>query len=139
MKTAHQRIPSLFSARIDASLKRHTDMLGSLEVTSDELARVDSNSAVRIYYLGDMHESMPGDRRNFDAHRPATAEEAKQWADEDTAVLGQMKIQRERFRNAHIRVLLGNLAHKPGMPEVRAYWERLFQNAGFDPKNVDFN
>lgn len=138
MKTAQSRVPSIFDTPIEPALRRHTDMLGTLEVISDELADAENSSTVRIYFLGDMHESMPGNRRNFDARRPATVQEAEQWADEDMAILSQMKINRDRFKNAQIRVLLGNLADKPGMPEVRRYWEKLFENAGFDPNRIRF-
>jgi hypothetical protein len=138
-KDARERVRSLLDARVEPRFKSATDMLGTLEVISDEVASADSTATVRIYYLGDMYESMPAPRRNFDRQPPRSVAEAEQWADADTTVLNQMRITRERFKNAEVRVLLGNLANKPGMPHVRRYWERVFQNAGFDPDAIDFN
>lgn len=136
---ARDRLPSLFTAQVEPRFRAHTDMLGTLEVISDELARADTNSTVRIYYLGDMHESMPAPRRDFDARKPRDPAEAEAWANADAALLQTMNVRRERFKNAEVRVLLGNLANKPGAPEVRRYWERLFQNAGFDAARVRYN
>jgi hypothetical protein len=136
---ARERVPSLLDARVEPRFRSATDMLGTLEVISDEVASADSTATVRIYYLGDMHESMPAPRRNFDRQPPRTAAEAEQWADADMAHLEEMRITRERFENAEVRVLLGNLANKRGMPEVRRYWERVFQNAGFASNAIDFN
>lgn len=136
---AQKRLLSLPSAPVDARFRRQTDVLGSLEVISTELARADSGGSVRIYYFGDMHESMSPPRRNFDARPPRTREEAEQWADADAKLLKEMSIDTARFRGAEVRVLLGNLAAKPNAQEVRMYWERLFRNAGFDAAKIEYN
>jgi len=124
---------------VEARFRQSTDLLGTLEVLSDEIGKADTASTVRIYYFGDMRESMGSSHRNFDAHPPGNRQQAEQWADADTAVLGAMAIQNSRFRNAEIRVLMGNLAAKPNAPAVRAYWERLFRNADFDSTKIHFN
>jgi hypothetical protein len=131
------RLASLLSARVPAAFRVHTDLLGTLEVISDEAGKAASADTLRVVYLGDMHESMPPPRRDFDRHPPATAAEAEAWADADTAVLRDMHLDRERLGRVEVRVLLGTLANRPGAPEIRRYWERLFANAGI-PK-VQYN
>lgn len=133
------RLGALLSAEVDPRFKRHTDLIGALEVVSDQLAQADSGSRARVYFLGDMHESMPSSRRDFDRRPPASRAEAEAWADADTAVLKGMNVVRERLANVEVRVLLGDLANKPGAPEVRSYWERLFANAGIPPTRILWN
>lgn len=123
-------LAALLTANVNPQYERHTDMLGTLEVVSDEMTKAPAGSKVVIYYLGDMHESMQSPRRDFDARPPASKAEAEAWADADTALLSGMKIDRARLENAEVRVLLGNLADRPGAQEVRSYWERLFANVG---------
>ena len=114
-----------------------TDLLGTLEVASEELP--DSAGPIRIYYFGDMHESMVGaGRRDFDARPPKTVAEAQAWADQDTAVIQQMGLVPSKFKDAELRVLRGDLANQASAPQVKAYWLRLFKNAGFNPARVRF-
>jgi hypothetical protein len=131
------RLTALLTANVPPHLKRQTDLLGTLEVVSDVMRQADSGSVARVYYLGDMHESMAPPRRSFDAQLPADADEARAWADADTALLRGMSIDRKHLEHVEVRVLLGSLAHKPGTAEVRSYWERLLANAGIEP--VDYN
>jgi hypothetical protein len=131
------RLAGLLAANVDPRFKRHTDLIGTLEVVSDQLAAAEEGGSVRIYFLGDMHESMPAPRRDFDRRPPASKAEAEAWADADSALLGGMKIDRGRLANVEVRVLLGNLANKPGVAQVRSYWERLFANAGI--QRVQYN
>lgn len=131
------RLASLLAASVSPEYKRHTDLLGTLEVISDEAAKADSGSTIRVVYLGDMHESMPPPRRDFDRRPPATAAEAEAWADADTVVLHDLRLDRERLSRVEVRVLLGNLALKPAAPEIRRYWERLFAHSGIG--KVEYN
>jgi len=139
LTSGQTRLATLLTANVNPQFKRHTDMLGTLEVVSDEMTKAQEGSKVVIYYLGDMHESMQSPRRDFDARRPASRAEAEAWADADTALLSGMKIDRARLENAEVRVLLGNLADRPGAQEVRSYWERLFANVGIQPQNIRYN
>lgn len=131
------RLDSLLASSVAPEFRDHTDLLGTLEVISDEVSRADSGSTVRVVYLGDMHESMPSPRRDFDTRPPRTAAEAEAWADADTAVLRDLRVDRARLGQVEVRVLLGNLALKPAAPEIRRYWERLFTHAGI--RRVEYN
>ncbi|HET6232209.1 MAG TPA: hypothetical protein VFE05_19200 [Longimicrobiaceae bacterium] len=135
---ASRQLLALGSSLVAPGDKRHTDMLGSLEVLSDEL-KGDSASSARVYYLSDMRESMPAPGRDFDAHPPSTRAEAENWATADVARVMEMSVDTTRFKNVHVRVLLGNLAAKPHGPEIRAYWERLFAKVGFRSENLEYN
>lgn len=135
--SAERVLPSLLAASVPPEFRSHTDLLGTLEVIRDEVSRADSGSTIRVVYLSDMHESMPAPRRDFDVHPPATSAEAQAWADADTTVLREMAIDRARLGQVEVRVLLGNLALRPGAPEIRRYWERLFANAGI--RKVEYN
>jgi hypothetical protein len=136
---ARTRLARLLATTVSPQLRAHTDLLGTLEVVSDEMSWADSGSSARVYYLGDMHESMAAPRRNFDARPPANQAEAQAWADADTAVLREMSFDGARLANVEVRVLLGGLADKPGAAEVRSYWERLFANAGIRPAAIRYN
>ena len=132
-----RELASLLTASVPPEFRDHTDLLGTLEVISDAVEKADSGSVVRVVYLGDMHESMPAPRRDFDARPPASRAEAEAWADADTAVLRELGVDRARFGRVEVRVLLGNLATRPGAVEIRRYWERLFANAGI--RAVEYN
>lgn len=124
------RLTSFVDASVQSEFRQHTDLLGTLEVISDIVAQADSGSSVRVIYLGDMRESMPG-TRDFDTRPPSTRAEAEAWADADKAtLLRTMKVDTAHFDRVEVRVLLGNLATKRGAPEIRHYWERLFENVG---------
>lgn len=131
------RLTGLLTTNVDPEFRDHTDLLGTLEVISDELGKAGPADSVRVIYLSDMRESMPAPRRNFDRVRPASAPEAETWADADVAFLRGMSVDTTRFRHVEVRVLLGNLANNEGLPEIRRYWERLFRNAGI--QKVHFN
>ena len=134
---ARARLTALEATSVSPQFRANTDLLGTLEVVSDEMSHADSGSTARVYYLGDMHESMPPPRRDFDTRRPADRPEAEAWADADTAVLRGMSFDREQMANVEVRVLLGALADRRGAAEVRSYWERLFANAGI--RKVRYN
>ena len=131
------RLASLFTMNVAPEYRRHTDLIGTLEVIGDEVAKADSGSTIRVVYLGDMHESMPPPRRDFDRQPPATIDEAEAWANADTVVLRDLRVDRDQLARVEVRVLLGSLALRPAAPEIRRYWERLFANAGI-PK-VQYN
>jgi hypothetical protein len=133
-REARTALLGLRTAHVQPAVKAHTDMLGVLSVASDEL----HGDSAMIYVFGDMRESMPAPRRNFDVHPPSQAD-AEQWADADAELFKPLHIDRTRFRRAQIRVMMGNLANKPSANEVRSYWERLLRNAGFDPRNIRYN
>jgi len=134
-----ERLRAMISGGVRPELRRHTDLLGTFQVISDEMLKVDTSQTARVYYFSDMRESMAPPRRDFDVRPPADRPEAERWADEDGAVLKNFALDRTRFPNAEIRVLMGNLADKPKADEVRAYWERMFRNAGFAPEKIQFN
>ncbi|HSU13046.1 hypothetical protein [Longimicrobium sp.] len=136
-KQARDAMLGLRTASVKPASRAHTDMLGVLAVASDELAHTDSGAVV--YIFGDMRESMPSPRRDFDVHPPQSGAQAEQWADADTALFRELHVDRSRFRNAAIRVFMGNLADKPNAAAVRSYWERLFRNAGFDSTKIQYN
>lgn len=131
------KLVGLTQASVDARFRRHTDMLGALEVISEEVGRGASAGQVRVYFFSDMHESMPGPRRDFDRRPPQSRAEAEAWADEDSTILSEMKIDTARFSQVDIRVMLGNLANRPNARNVQFYWERVFQNVGVG--NVQYN
>ncbi|HEX6042089.1 MAG TPA: hypothetical protein VFZ20_28850, partial [Longimicrobium sp.] len=119
-------------------LRAQTDLVGTLEVIRDELSRADSGATVRVLYMSDMHESMPSRGRDFDRRPPSSTAEAEAWADADAALLEQMRVDPARMGRVHVRVLLGNLANRDRAgPEIRRYWERLFQHAGI--RHVEYN
>lgn len=136
-----QRLSAMLTAEIPSQFRGRTDMLGTLEVISDQIVHTEGETTpgVRVYFLGDMHESMPSPRRDFDARPPRNRAEAYAWADADTALLQTMSVRPDRLRHARVRVLLGNLANKPGAAEVRPYWERIFQHVGVDPAHIRYN
>ncbi len=137
--TSRDQLLRVTGMAVEPKFRRNTDLLGTLEVISDEVGKGDPASPVRIYFFSDMRESMPAPRRDFDSRPPKDRAEAEIWADADTAVFSQMSLDRTRFQKAEVRVLMGNLAAKPNAEAVRFYWERLFRNAGFDSTRVRFN
>lgn len=141
-ETAAAAMDSLFARGVvERAYTRHTDLLGSLEVASEEISRAPDSARVRIYYMSDMYESMRGDgRRDFDATPPMSREEAEAWAAEDAElVLRTMNVDTTHFGNAEVRVLLGELANKPNTQEVKFYWLELLDRLGFNPTNVHYN
>jgi hypothetical protein len=137
-REAIPRLLRIVSDPIAPEDRRQTDILGSLEVISDEVGRA-PGARTLVYFMSDMRESMRGTgRRDFDAQPPSSPAQAQAWADQDVAVLHQMHVDTARLRNVEVRVLLGNLALKPHSSEIRFYWERIFRNAGINPENVRF-
>lgn len=131
------RLAKLMTEPVEGRLRARTDLVGTLEVISDALSRGESGATARVLYLSDMHESMPQEGRDFDQHPPSSAAEAEAWADADAARLEAMHVDRARMAGVHVRVLMGNLANKDLRgPEIRRYWERLFQHAGI--RHVEF-
>lgn len=131
------RLAALLAARVDPRHRAHTDLVGALEVVQDVVAGADSGAAVRVVYLSDMRESMGAPRRDFDTAPPTSAAQAEAWADADTVVLRDLRIDPEAMRRVEVRVLMGSLADKPRAPEIRRYWERLFRHAGV--RHVEYN
>lgn len=140
-KEGAAELGSLMTARVSGPLGAQTDLVGTLEVISDEIGGAGAANPlpVRVVYLSDMHESLSRPpRRDFDARPPRTIEQAEAWADADAALLNQMQIDRARMGRVHVRVLMGNLANKDHAgSEIRRYWERLFQHAGVG--KVEYN
>jgi hypothetical protein len=117
------------AASVNPAFRSHTDLLGTLEVISDE---VGPGQSATVYYFSDMRESMAPRGRNFDSNPPKDVAQARQWADADAAALADKPVKRDRLHNVEVRIMMGNLAAKPNAGEVRAYWERLFERAGIE-------
>ncbi len=117
-----------------------TDLLGSLEVASDEMSDAPSTASKWIIYLSDMFESMPGPgRRDFDAHPPSSIGEAERWAAEDSArVLPTMRISVQNLDGARIRILSRPWGDREGSEFVREYWYKLFSLVGIPRERVRF-
>ena len=137
---AASKLTGLFGSKVQPAFAHRTDLIGTLQVASDELAKVPAGTTSRLYYFSDMNESMVGSgRRDFDKRPPTSKAEAQAWADADRATLKQLSLDPSRLNNAEVRVLMGTLATKPHASDVRFYWERLFQHAGLDPARVRYN
>lgn len=127
------------STRLPAQLTSRTDLLGSLEVLSSELADAPEHAKKTVYYFSDMYESMTGPgRRDFDARPPRSYAEAEEWARADLEfVRREMNVDPSRFSGVEVRVLTEGLANRPNADQVRRYWEVLFAELGFE--RVRFN
>jgi hypothetical protein len=128
MSSLRRTAVSQIAAMADSAnrrLGRSTDILGSLEVISEEVG--DFDGPVSVYYFSDMNESMSGaGRRDFDMRSPHSAQEAQSWALTDTAVLKAMNVSHDRFRRVRVRVRQGSLANRSSAPNVNAYWRSMF-------------
>ena len=127
------------SVPIGHSHTLRTDLLGSLEVASEQLAAAPAGRPVRIYYFSDMHESMRGaGRRDFDARPPRDRAEAHRWADADVALVRGMNVDPRRLARAEIQVIMGTLSNRPTAVAVEAYWRRLFSRLGVADANIHY-
>jgi hypothetical protein len=117
-----------------------TDLLGTLEVASDEMTDAPPGSTRWIIYLSDMFESMSGSgRRDFDARPPGSIAEAERWAVEDSArVLSTMRVATQNLSGARIRILSRPWGDRQGAEFVREYWYKLFSLVGIPRQQVRF-
>lgn len=118
-----------------------TDLLGTLEVLSEELAGATDHAVKRVYYFSDMFESMTGPgRRNFDHRPPRNAAEAREWARIDADFARQeLIIEPDRFKDVHVRVLADRFANRSAADYVKMYWLTLFEELGFPLGFVLYN
>lgn len=128
--TASRAIRHLHRLRTGSRFKQWTDLWGTLQVISEEADT--SAASVRVYYLSDMFESMPGaGRRDFDEAPPTTKAEAETWAERDAKQIADLiKVRPTTLANVDVRVLPGGLATKERADAVKYYWERLFREMG---------
>lgn len=136
LRVGQSDLSTLFTVQVPSRFRNRTDLLGTFEVIRDELMRADSGATLRVIYLSDMRESMRPPRRDFDAAPPTSVTQAEEWADADTVLLREMRVDPRMMDRVAVRVLQGNLAEKPHASEIRRYWERLFQHAGI--RHVEF-
>ncbi|HEX2092817.1 MAG TPA: hypothetical protein VHG28_10460 [Longimicrobiaceae bacterium] len=117
-----------------------TDLLGTLEVASDELANAPPNAEKRIFYLSDMFESMYGaGRRDFDMNPPTSLQVAADWARQDSAaVLTNMRINPDHLRGASVRIYSRPWGNREGSEYVREYWHVMFSLVGIPRERVQF-
>lgn len=127
------------TTQVKAGVENWTDLWGALEVISDEVAAGASDT--RVYFLSDMYESSQGHgRRDFHKRAPKSIKEAESWATEDAFWVDEnLAIEPERLADVQIRVLLGTHGNLPEAPYVRAYWEKLFTDVGFDKRLIRYN
>lgn len=138
-RTQQEFMTLVDSTRLPPALSAWTDLLGTFEVLTAELADAADHVTKRVYYFSDMYESMTGPgRRDFDRRWPRDFSEAETWARIDAEfVRREMNVDPNRFANVEVRVLTEGLANRPGADQVRHYWEILFAEFGF--ARVRFN
>lgn len=117
-----------------------TDLLGTLDVASEQFGSAPPEAAKLLVYFSDMFESMSGPgRRDFDRAPPSSIEEAETWAAEDVeAVLPTFRLNPEAFEGARVRVLSRPWGSRSGTEFVRWYWYAIFEAVGIPRKNVGF-
>lgn len=108
-----------------------TDILASVPLIADA---GEDGTAVRVYYLSDMVESMtgPGDgstpRRDFHKTPPASDAQADEWAKADAKTFGDLALN-----SPEIRIALPfepTASRKVNNPSVSRYWQTLFSELG---------
>ncbi len=114
----------------ETATNQQTDIWASLEVI-DRIA--ESNAEIDVYYLSDMVESMPGEkRRDFHEAPPQSREQAEEWAKADAATLQKM-IKPELAGRVNINFVLPfkpTSSTKENNPNVTYYWEKVFELVG---------
>lgn len=117
-----------------------TDLLGTLEVASDEMTEAPQGASKWIVYLSDMFESMSGPgRRDFDANPPDSIQKAERWAIEDSArVLPTLRVAAQNFSGVRVRVLSRPWGDRTGTEFVREYWYKMFSVVGIPREHVRF-
>lgn len=120
------------STQLSAGLTSRTDLLGSLEVLTSELADAPNHARKLVYYFSDMYESMTGPgRRDFDKRPPRSYAEAEEWARTDLDfVRREMNVDPDSFSGVEVRILTEGLANRPNADQVRHYWEVLLSELG---------
>lgn len=142
LDTARVRLRSFLRETADRpSFRRWTDLWGALGVASQELPAPADSVRTRVYFLSDMHESMPGPkRRDFDARLPASRSQAERWAQTDAGRLTtHMRVRPDRLQDAQFRVLLGPLATKPGAQAIKFYWLTLWAELDIPDRRIRYN
>jgi len=127
------------STSLPPELAAQTDLLGTFEVLSEELADAPDHAVKQVYYFSDMYESMTGPgRRDFDRRPPRDFSEAEAWARADADyVRKNTSVVPSRFADVEVRVLTEGLGNRADADQVRRYWEVLFAELGF--RRVRFN
>lgn len=142
-ETMFQQVNALVdSIRLKPGLSSNTDLLGTFEVASEAFADAREGAPRRvIYYYSDMYESTAGpSRRDFDQRAPRTRREAETWAREDAElVLNQMNVVPDRFRDAEVRIILGEHGNRAAADAIKFYWLELFKLMGFAPERIRYN
>ncbi|HEU0078832.1 MAG TPA: hypothetical protein VFQ76_14355 [Longimicrobiaceae bacterium] len=139
---AHRELSTLFdSTTLGHGLRQHTDLLGALEVASDEFAAAPAEAGRVVYFFSDMNESMNGPgRRDFDVSPPRSRSEAEKWARTDAAMVAtELQVSRQSLQGAEVRIILGDLANRHGAENVRTYWAALLNALGIPREDVRFN
>lgn len=110
---------------------QRTDILASIQLIADAGA---AGEAVKVYYLSDMVESMPGSesgsttRRDFHKTAPANETQATEWAKADAKQLGDLSLS-----SAEIHLVLPfepTASRKVNNPTITHYWQTLFGELG---------
>lgn len=116
-----------------------TDVLGSLYVAQKYLPKRDGRGPVELYYFSDMHESMPGSRRDFDRVLPRDHEQARHWAQEDREVMErELLVTDSTLRGVSVHVF-STPWRGTGRPElVETYWREIFQHAGARSEDIHY-
>lgn len=121
-----QRALQQLMAQNTGASNRNTDIWASLPVI--EKAN-QSGAVVKVYYLSDMIESVPGaGRRNFQTTPPRSNEQASEWAKADAESL-----KRYTIGSPDITLILPfepNASVKENNPAVTQYWQTLFAELG---------
>lgn len=121
-----QRVLQQLMTQNSGTSNQATDIWASLPV----IAKANETGAtVKVYYLSDMIESVPGaGRRDFQKNPPKDNTQADEWAKADAE-----KLKRYTIGSPDVTMILPfepNASVKENNPAVTQYWQTLFAELG---------
>ncbi|WP_418346646.1 hypothetical protein [Spirosoma montaniterrae] len=121
-----QRVLQQLVAQNDGASNQRTDIWASLPVIEKAS---ETGLSVKVYYLSDMIESVPGaNRRDFQKTPPRDNTQADEWAKADA-----QNLKRYTIGSPEITMLLPfapNASVRENNPAVTQYWQTLFAELG---------
>ncbi len=107
--------------------KLYTDLWASLHIIDKRRARLPFDAHVRVCYLSDMVESMPGSgRRDFFKKPPYSQKQAVQYAEEDLQQFADLELA--GIEVFYVLPFSPTTPASQNNPWIITYWETIFQS-----------
>lgn len=114
-----------------------SDLWGALQVTSEAAAQDPADRPLRVLFLSDMMQCMPG--RCLESKPPASQAQAEAWGREDAARIRNSGLDLDRLARATYTLVSGDFANSTAYTHIPAYWQALLGGLGVPAGNIIVN